>query len=235
MRYSKANLAVMHVASRDPVDAELGQVHLARDGSSVAANGWALMAVSPPKKASTKKFPDVGEPQARPPESGVGVPTKTVASALKNLPTDKRPQLQFVQMTQCSPTRVELMTTDGDRTAKVGARPVIGRFPKWRSILTKARERKVKARICIDRQRLVALLQAIDKAAPDPGDLNPTYIEIGGENEPIYVRAENSETRQRVVGIVTPIDTQGKWIKTSKWEKRMVVEEEDGGIREVEE
>jgi len=221
VKFNKANLMVKEVASKDPADPGLAQVHFARDGSSVSANGWALLAVSPIDKEKAESFPDMEEPNKRPPKEGVGIPTRVINDVLRNMPHDTRPQLQYVQLTKCSPARVELMTTDGDGTTKIGGRPIRGKFPKWQDKIAEVRDRKVKARVCIDRRRLIAILQAMDKACPDPGNLNPVYLEIGGETDQLYLRAENYESGQRAVGIVAPIDTRGQWIEDDDWEDEL--------------
>jgi hypothetical protein len=228
--YTKYNLAVADVANRDAKDVALHRVHLAADGSTVASNGRALMAVSPASKTKSKSFPELDEGNAEPPEEGVGLTLEDVRQLKRNFPTDKRPSLQYAQMTRCSPaknpTTVALMTTDGKRHQMIKVQPARGKFPKWEGILAKARQKATRARVCVDRMSLVKLLQAIDRASPDAGGYNPVFIEIGGPEDAIVARSHNYESGQTVIGMVTPLAVVD-WLEESSWEKETLVDDSE--------
>ena len=229
---SKFSLAVAGVASRDAKDVALHRVHIAADGSAVASNGRALLAISPPNENKAKSFPDMENDVAEPPPDGIGMTLDDVNKVRRNFPTDRRPSLQYAQLTRCSPTEVELMTTNGATKQKVSGQPARGRFPRWRTVLSDARRKATRTRICVDRQSLVQILQAIDKACPDRGGYNPVFIEIGSENDAVILRSHNYESGQTALGLVTPLTVAG-WLEESPWEKALRGQQTTGVVRVV--
>jgi hypothetical protein len=125
-------------------------------------------------------------------------------------------------MTRCDVNAVELLTTDGVTTQKVLGRPVRHRFPRWREVLRQAAQRTKRARVCVDRRSLIAVLQALDKACPDKGGYNPVYIEIGGEDDSILLTAENYENGQRAVAVVSPLRVLGSWLTPDVWLRKLL-------------
>ena len=220
--FSKFGFAVVDVASKDTTDVALNRVHLAADGSTAASNGRALLAVSGPAPAKAATFPDAREPEVEAPEDGIGMQLTDVLRVKRNFPGDKRPSLQYAQLTQCDTERgrVELMTTDGKTHQKVAGMPARGKFPKWKTVLADARKRAKKARICVDRQSLIKLLSAIEKACPDRGGFNPVFIEIGELEDSVVLRSHNYESGQTALGMVTPLQAAG-WLEESAWEKEI--------------
>ena len=99
MLYSKANLYVAKVASKDTIDRGLHGVRLEADGSTVASNGRIVMAVSPvdPERAS---FPPEAGDLIDPGGDGMVIPVDAIEKTLKNISRDKRLALQYVGMTK---------------------------------------------------------------------------------------------------------------------------------------
>jgi hypothetical protein len=230
--YSKYSMAVAGVASRDARDVALHRVHFDADGSAVASNGRAVLAVSPPSAVKAATFPDVEPDNAEPPEGGVGLSLEDVAAVRRNFPAEKRPSLQFAQMTRCDERTVELMTTDGRTHKKVAGQPARGKFPRWRAVLASAKGKATRARICVDRQSLVQILNAIDKACPDAGGYNPVFLEIGAPEDAVVLRSVNLESGQTALGIVTPLLVVD-WLAESKWEQGIAAEGRPRVVRKV--
>ncbi len=220
MIYSRASLAVVDAASTDPRRRALNSVHLAEDGSTVAADGRTLVAVSPVREKDAH-FPI--EEHASPPSGGTCVDLDIVVQATKNLPRDRRPITQFAALTRCD-DQVEFTTTDLRKTQRVGAAPVRDLFPNWRKALAHALRRAKKTRICVDRKRLQALLKTLDAAAGEGDVDSPVFIEVGEEKDALVLRAESPNTGQRIVAMLTPLDTKGEWLKRNKWERRILDE-----------
>ena len=216
--YTKYNLAVAEVASRDAKDIMLHRVHFAPDGSTVASNGRALLAVSPPNRVRAQTFPELDEGDARPDKDGVGLTLEDVTRVKRNFPNDRRPSLQYAQMIRCTKIAVALLTTDGKTRQVVKGHPARGTFPKWKGMIAKARRKATRAHVCVDRQSLIKLLQAVDKACPDRGGYNPVFLEIGGPDDAIVIRARNHESVQEAVGMLTPLSVV-EWPDDSAWEK----------------
>jgi hypothetical protein len=213
---SKVNLAVAGIAGTDKKDPVLNRVHLEADGTSVASNGRAVMAVAPVVPERAAAFPRVEDEEAEPGPTGVGVSLSTVADASKAIPkADKHPSLGYVQVTRCDAREVELMATDGVRKRKVSGMPMRGGFLPWRQMLRTAREGKAAVRVCVDRLSLIRLLKAFP---PDPGNRNPVFLEMRGDGRPIVARAVSVGTGQRVMGMVNPLDAAGQWLNEDGWE-----------------
>lgn len=214
MRLGRTNLIAKEIASSDKADPALHGLHVARDGTTVAANGRMLMTVEPVPELV---FPRVEEPKL--PDDGITIPLHVVDKALSNLPKDKKPHFQQAAITRCDSDGVQLTTVSKRMEQRVAARPSRVKFPEWEDVLVQSRERSQVTRICVNRKDLIKLLQAMEKACPDPGNKNAIFIELGGENDPMLVRAVDLTTGQHAVGVMNPLDTGEAWLKENGWEK----------------
>jgi hypothetical protein len=218
MRITRANLLVKEVASTDKNDPAISGVHVAQDGTTVSANGRMLMAVEP---VQGLPFPDVGvEPKIG--KEGITIPLNVVDKALSNLPKDKRAAMQQAAITKATSSAVQLTTIGKSQEDRVTGRPLPHRFPEWEGVLAEARKRAKVTRVCINRRDLIDLLSAMDKACPDPGNRNAIFLELGGERDPLLVRAMNLQTGQHAVGLMSPLDTDGQWMPESDWETEIL-------------
>lgn len=219
MRLSRANLRVAGVASADKTDPSINRVHVTAAGETVATDGRAVMAVEPVDPERAARFPDVEPAEDAPGKYGVGLSLGSVRDAERLMPRDKRPSLGYVQITECNARWVELVTTDGARKRKVADLPMRGEFPEWRGAVASALA-GTRVRVCVDRRALVRLLQALDKAAPDPGGRSPVFLELSGDGRPIVARVFNNSTNQRAVGLMKPLKVEGgKWLRRNAWEE----------------
>lgn len=228
MLLSKSNIMVAGVAASEGTDPELACVHIAGDGSTVAANGRMMMAVEAVSEDSF--FPIEESERASLPEEGVSLPLHIIDQVRKNLPRDKRPVMQQAAITKCSPSKVELTTISKTEERKVGGRPLPQRFPRWREVFAETRQRAGVTRVCFSRKDLTDMVDALDKACSDPSGKNVVFMHVGGERDPILLRAVNLTTGQHAVGMVNPIDTKGMWISENPWEEELYasgVEESD--------
>lgn len=214
MLLGRANLFVSGVASRDSKDTALSQVHLEPDGTTVASNGRAVLAVEGVDRESIH-WPSMSE--AEPGEEGVGLPLSIVSQALKNMPADKRTSLQNAALTRCD-NLVELTTLDMEKEQSVVGRAVSSRFPEWKGVLQDAGRKAKRARVCISRRDLMGILSAIDKAC-EGGPDSPVFIELGGEKDAVVLRGLNYATGQHVAGMIAPLDVEGKWPAPDTWER----------------
>ena len=221
MLLSKANIMVEGIAASTDADPELNCVHIAGDGTTVAANGRMMMAVEPVPEDSF--FPI--EDQDEPPDEGVSIPLHLVEQVRKNLPRDKRPVMQQAALTKCTAAKVEFTTISKTEELKVRGRPLPQQFPRWREVFAEARRSARRTRVCVSRKDLMQMLEAHDKACVDPSGKNVVFMEIGGEKDSILLRSINLSTGQHAVGLVSPIDTGGRWIKEDPWEKDLYASE----------
>lgn len=217
--YSIANLLTVKASSHEQKQASIHCIHLAPDGSTVASNGQVMIAVEPVSEEI--KFPDVGA-DATPGEKGVNVMPETVELVIRNLPKGKRPEMMFAVLTKNDDGQVELTSTDMQHTLRTQGHVQRASFPEWQGVLQTAAA-KGKTRICVDRRTLAGLLSTIDEACGGSKDGNPVvFLEVGGEHDPMLVRAVSPLTGQRIVGVSMPIDTHGRWLSLSRWERRVL-------------
>jgi len=218
MLFSKANLMVGKVASTNSMDLGINCIHLNPDGSTAATNGKVIMAVGPVDESKVH-FPNVGE-QTSPGEKGTSIPLDLLDRAVKNLPKDKRVSLQNVAMTKARDSRkVEFTTTDMRQEQSVAGFPKGEPFPSWKGVLRQLRgDGGAAIKVCVNRQSLLDLLNAMEEACPDKGGENPVYLEIHPEGKGMIVRCVNRETGQRAIGGITAYNTDGQWLPSDKWE-----------------
>ena len=193
----------------------LHQIRVEPDGTTVASDGKALLAVEPCGEVEgvLPEFEDevgVGE-------DGIGLPPKLVEKVLKNIPKGNLGlELGYAVITGCSEDSVELSTTDLQIQSSEEAGIVRKRFPEWLPILRKVR-RSAGTRVCVDRSSLIILLQTLESACKDPQ--HKVFIELGDEG--LLLRAESVNTGQRVMGYMLPYDTDGEWLQLTKWERKV--------------
>lgn len=225
MLLSKANITVEGIAATTDADPPLNCIHIAKDGTTVAANGRMMMAVEP--VAENSFFPI--EERAELPEEGVSVPLHLIAQLRKNLPRDKRPVMQQAAVTKCTREKIEMTTISKTEERKVAGRLLTQEFPRWRGVFAETRRRARRTRVCVSRKDLMQMLEAHDKACVDPSGKNVVFMEIGGEQDPMLLRSVNLATGQHAVGIVNPIDTGGMWIDEDPWETELYASEVEEG------
>lgn len=217
--FSIANLACAQVASKDAFERNLFGVQFEEDGSTVGCNGKVLMAVSP---ADTERaaFPEEVCDPLSPPRSGFLIPLDLVAKVLKNMSKVKRLHLMHVCMSRIKDIhRVAFTSVDekGDTTTTSGF-PRTDPFIKWKSVVTGV-HKDCSMRVAVNRTDLVALLKSLESACPAKGDIAPLYLEVGDGG--MVLRGQNFDTGQRAIGVITSLDTKGKWLDYGTWETQL--------------
>ena len=237
--YSKANLVVANVASKDPMDRALNGVLLDADGSTVGGNPSMFLAVGPVDEGRppAAQFPDVG-PRVKPGDvlgsgGGAVVSVEVVQEAMRNLPKDgaKRPALQHAALTRAAnPAKVELTTTSvTGRERRVADYPRRERYVDWRAVVRRANSSDAGViRVAVPLRKMIDLLRAVEAACPDKGREAPVFLEIG---RGVVVRAQNYETGQRVVGVMERFRSGGGWLPRDEWERSVFGDDDEGEPR----
>ncbi len=219
MIYSKANLLVSKVASKDQFDRGLNGVRFEPDGSTIAMNGKGsvIMAVSPADPIRAQ-FPDKVGDQMDPGDEGLVMSLEAIEKTLKGMSRDKRIALQYIGMLRSKdPARVALASVDErGNPSSYASLPKRERFPKWRAILKGLRG---PIKICVNRKDLIELLSAMEAACPDKGGVNPIFMELDSDGKGILIRCLNHDTQQRAIGGVSRYDTKGQWLSETDWER----------------
>lgn len=219
MIYSRANLLVSKVASRDGLDKGLHGVRLEADGATVASNGQIMMIVSPvdPERAS---FPPEAGDLIEPGGDGMVIPVDAIDKVIKNISRDKKLSVQYVGMTKAKDkARVGFTTIDEKNNPTTYACiPKRDKYPPWRKVVRGIRG---DIKICVNRKDMLELLNALEAACPDKGGINPVFIEINPDGRGMLFRCVNYDTRQHAIGIIGNYDTKGIWLAFNEWEKRL--------------
>ena len=217
---SKANLQVAKVAAADKEDAELAQVWVEEDGSTVASNGAAMMVVEP-LRGVPPGLPDMGDVPVA--DGGVGLPLGLVVEVQKNLPKGNLAlELGFVAIKECEGRggKIELACTDLRVEKKAVGHCSRKRFPEWKHVIRgAAREASKGVKVCVDRRSLIKLLQAMESACVDPD--HAVFMEIPENGGGLILRAASLNTRQRAIGYLMPLNIGDQWLPRSKWEKKL--------------
>ena len=195
MLLSKYNLEARCAASIRKEDPEFNRLQIEPDGCTVAADGRYVLAVGPVDEERASFFPPNDKPSVDPPPEGVGVSLKQATGVARAIPAGK-PSLQFVQLTRCDERYVDLMSTDGARATTKHEAPARRRFPHWRGPLAVAARKATKGRVVLDGKGLLRVLQAVLRAANDPGRTTPIYVEFGDEEETLIAPAIQALRRE---------------------------------------
>lgn len=210
---SRSNLLAYHATSKNsPV---LNNLHVTEDGSTVAFDGAALLAVSPvlPERKEQLPLKDSGSTK------DITVSTDTIKEVLKALPVDKKFD---GSLEHCDLSAEGVFThTDGPRDHTIKAKVYPRQYIDYKGLLGAAKASPVMARVVLNRDRMAALLALIDKICPDGTGEAPVFLEFT-ENNDIFMRAINPLNRQRVIAYMTSYKgEEGQWLEEDAWEQHM--------------
>ncbi len=218
MILSKANLSAVLIAADDKTIPMLHNLHLCEDGTTVAANGRAILAVSPvPEK--------IREGLGYMEDSGslgeVTLAADTVKEVLRNMPRDAKfgGLLEFTDAhRQTGGVRFRLL--DGMREKSIGAKVYARPYFAFRAAFTAAFGAGTACRGVLNRKRLTSLLVALDKICPDTSGEAPVYLEFT-KGDDVLLRAEG-HTGQRVLALMKAYSgAEGQWLPVGEWERAM--------------
>lgn len=197
-----------------------GMLQLNADGSACATNKKAFMAMEGVPAARREQVPLPGAELGAP---SVSMTEKTAREVLKGVPRDKLFQgaLEHVDVYAESSEDFRADTTDGRRSRTVRGRSIGRTFvPEpmiQRTLSTLDRGRVV----CLNRRRLLRLLETMDRVAEDVTGESPVWIGIG-ENGDVALRCVDWSTGQRALGYMTAYRDEGaKQPEGSEWERRI--------------
>jgi hypothetical protein len=177
-----------------------GHIRVEPEGAVVTTNMKALVAVSPPEHAA--HVPGGFSMKADTADLLAGMMKKGTATLL-NLDPENRGKNRGVEFL--------VDDLDGESERVTGFVPTEA-FPNWRKMIAAAATQE-QVSVVVNRKHLLALLEAIDGACPDP-DHNPVRLTLCRDR--LLVRAANYITGQQAVGCVIELDP-GEWIPESDW------------------
>jgi len=218
---SKQNLQAAQIASIDKNIPLLGNVHVDKDGSSIASDRKTLLLVGPVEKEIKQRVVGALGP------GGINfettIPVETVKEVLKNLPKDNKFSglLEHVKIEQAVNQEIHFTLTDGKRHQFIKGKAYPKGYTEYKKVVKQVLAgRDNSLRLAVNRKRFINLLTAIDKICSDATGEAPLFLEFNPSGE-IVIRAYNPRTGQRVIGIVFALSRdEEKWLPPSVWETK---------------
>lgn len=200
MLLNKAQLTAHERCAQERGRYALNGMLLEPDGTTVAADGAALIAVEG-LNGNEPEYPLEHVTPAAP----VIIPAALVKEALKNMPKSGMPHhREHVALTHCD-GHVEFATTDGEKTRRVDMPPVEGQFPNYPEIVPDPAKTAPLARIRFNPKLLADVLVTVHKAAsPGRGNIRSVELEIYEGTGPAIIRTETDEG-QHILALVSPV------------------------------
>jgi hypothetical protein len=216
-RLNKANLNTVTITKTDKDQPLLDNVHITPLGDTVGANGSAVVAVQNMqlKSGSAKMYSG---------DVGCTISAGTVREVLKALPNDKRfgDLLDRVEMKD-EDGKIVFGFSDGIRERSIEAKKYPYGYVKYQEVFKHAYEEKTShpavrsgTSFIVNRKRLLSVLSALDKIAPDSSGVFPLFVDV--LDDQLLIRLEHPRTKQRVVCAVHLSQTD-KMLDVNEWEK----------------
>lgn len=237
MIISKAALQAAGLCAADKDVPALAVVQIEPDGTVLAANGKAIIAVSPVALAVREAVP---LPDREPMGETVVLSTETARELVKAIGRDTQFKglLEHVALRIVEPGKPGVLATitDGKRRTETTVRRIRSDgLPGWRD---QFREAFVcgggDGRWVVNRLRLRAVVETLEKVCPYSGDFSPVFWTLR-EDGTALIRVENELTGQRAVVVVSGIaggEAQADWLALSNWEKRLALGK-PGGAQKI--
>ena len=217
MILSKANLTISSMTKADKNIPALDTLHIREDGTTVAANGSALVAVSPVNRDIKSKVPlDESEMLG-----SSTVYSDTVKEVIKNMPKDS---MFGGVLEHCDFKNVggEFTLTDGKRTRKISGKIFPREYIDYKAIFERAHSERSAVRVAVNLKRLRAMLESIDSAVCDTSTDAAVFIEFTDANT-ILLRARNERTEQNILCVMTAYNgANAAWQDYNEWEKSLL-------------
>lgn len=217
MIFSKANLTAVDIAKADKRIPALDNLHLRADGTTIAANGSCVLAVSPVKSADAARVPIEATKMLTDAET---VSSETVREILRGMPRDT---LFNGVLENCDYSGGKFTLTDGKRHRTISARTYPREYIDYAKIFKRvgSSSAAVEYTSAINLRRLVDLLVTIDKMFPDSSKNTPIFLSFTGEHD-VIIRAVDVRGRQRCVGVLRSyVGREGTFLPADEWEKNL--------------
>lgn len=194
MKLNKHSLAGRKLAGKT------GHVRVEPEGAVVTTNMKALVVVGPLEHAA-------------PVPGGFSIKAETADLLASMMKKGTATLLDLDPEDRGKNRRAEFFVDDLDgETERVTGYVPTEAFPAWRKMVAAAATQE-HVSVVVNRKHLLALLEAVDAACPDP-DHNPVKLTLCRDR--LLVRAANYITGQQAVGCVIELDP-GEWIPESEW------------------
>lgn len=212
MIFSRANLCAVAITAKDKAIGILNNVFFGRDGTTVGAHSKGIMVVSPVPGETRNRVPLEGVPM----QGDLVIHADSVREVLRNVKKDVKFGGLLEHVDLCDG---RFTYTDGARTHTIAALQYGRRYVDWRADVRGALSGGG-VRVVVNRRRLMALLDAMDRACPDSSDEAALFMEVGSV---VTLRALNRKTGQRTIGVMRTYDgAEGEWLEDGPWEHSLM-------------
>jgi hypothetical protein len=224
MKLSKGNLLAVELTKTDKAIPALDNVHITKDGGTVATNGLAVLCVSPVADDMREKVPL----DERKMFSNETIASETAKEVLKNMPRDTK--FRGV-LEHCDYASGKFELTDGKRRRTLSAKTWPRDYVNYRDVLTNAHTKRDGKRCAVNLKRLMTILQTIDKICPDSSKNSAVFLEFTEDNN-IFFRCTNPATQQKVLAYMKAYDTREMpWPELDEWERDLLGEKTSRKIK----
>lgn len=223
MIISKQNLLVVDVIKPDKNLPILDNVYIGKDGTTVAGNGKAFIAVSPVSgEVRTKLKALIKDTEV---VEDIVVTSETVKEVIKNIPRDRQfaGALEHVDIQTGDGVGdgVKFYLHDGKRQRSIDGKVYPYEYAPFRKIFARARKNQVAVRYVLNAKRLLPLLNTLCNVINDPSDFSPLFVEFSTDGDVIF-RGKNPITGQRAAGIVWAYKgNESQWLELDEWENSL--------------
>jgi hypothetical protein len=215
MIINKGNLRIASLTTADKQIPVLDNVFISKLGTTVAANGRCVIAVSPPPKEIKKTVPFDESLN----ETGFTVSRESIQQVLKAMPKDTifKGLLEHCDVKDTGESAV-FTFSDGKRLYKIEGRKYGRDYIDYRSLFQDALSKEVVKLFVVNQKRLLLLLKTISEITEDASGESPVCISINVDDD-IVIRAINRKTNQRVLALMTAYKgAEKEWPTETPWE-----------------
>jgi len=215
MIYSKANLLSVDIVKPDKSIPALDNLHFRADGTTIAASGMCVLAVSPVPEKTAETVPLANSAIMTDAET---VSSETVREVLKGMPHDT---LFAGTLEHCDYSSGRFTLTDGKRARTISARTYPREYINYKRIFERVGLSVVRHKVAVNLRRLTDVLATIDKMFPDSSKNMPVYLSFTSEDD-VVIQCVDVRGRQECIGVLRSYTgAEGNWIKQSEWKEKL--------------
>lgn len=215
MKLSKGNLYAVEMTKEDKNIPALDNVHITKEGATIATNGLAVLAVSPVSDYMKKKVPGNDREML----TNETVSSETIKEIIKNIPRDTK----FKGILEhCDYANGTFDLADLKRKRSISAKTYPREYVNYKDVLVNARKKINKVKCAVNLKRMLSILNTIDKICPDTSKNSAVFLEFTEDNN-IFFRCQNVATEQKVIAYMKAYDTsEMAWPELDNWERDLL-------------
>ena len=219
MIVSRYNLIAHKLSKQDKGVPMLDNVHFMKDGTSIATNGLAIIAVSP-ITSEMKKHVVIDDKDNI--NSDITISTESVQEALKNLPKDIKfaGVLEHCVIEKKKNDKTIMKFSDGKRQKSIEIKTYDNEYADYQSFIKNAyKNNESNKKTAFNLSRLLSVLNTINEVCPDTSNRTPVFMEYNEDGNLIF-RCTNQKNGQETIGFMRAYEgLEGKIPMLSEWEK----------------